>query len=237
VLSLLSQSCYRFVLVNNALSPAEAALLMQLAEREPRCRYVDFGVAKSLGHARALNRLYEMSEGSHFAFIDSDVFAFAPFAEQLERLVASCDIVTACLPMFVGEQDTTPGFLGRNVTSPAGQVIGTSYAAVYRRQVIHTIADRYRVRFKSKLGPARLAHLRGILRKYGWEGHTLDTAKLLNILALEEGFSLQHQQLDGLAHIGGMSRQFLRAQGASATEPFCPNERSFPDVASATGAS
>ena len=231
VLSLLNHTPYDYVVVNNALPPGEAALLERLVEGEPRLRYVDLGVDQPLPHGQALNRMFRASRGSQFAFVDSDVFAVSPFHEELDRLTTEYDIVTSCHLTYVDPEKATPGFMGRNITSPAGQLLGSSHMAVYRRRVVRRVREHHGVRFEHHPKPAKLARFAGVLRKYGWDGHPVDTAKLLNVLALEEGFSLQHQELGGLVHLGGISSHFLRAERKPRTGPLRLDERSLPDLA------
>lgn len=100
---------WEFVIVDNASTDGAAAVMEELAAREPRIRF--FPNAEDLGHSGGLNRGLEVCRGHWVARMDGDDVALPERLErQLEFLRRNPDVsVSSCLAYFIDERGQTGG--------------------------------------------------------------------------------------------------------------------------------
>ena len=212
--TLLHHSPFRYRLVANGCSDDEVARLEAVAASSDRVEVVRLPGDAVCPHAEAVEALFDRSEGARFAFMDSDVFAVAPFGEAVTRGVAQSELFTACAQPWSSPFDraTMPGraLSGRNL-SAAGRYVGTTFFAVYDRAAVERVRERYGVGFAKYRWASLPEAARARLADSDLHYTRYDTAKALNLLLHADGARVAYDALPALVHLGGVSD---RAQGA-----------------------
>jgi hypothetical protein len=213
VMSLLRFSTYRYRLVANGLNPRELAELRAFCRISPRLELLPFPTRSMLPHGVMLSLLQARETGSHFCFMDSDIFATAPFQEALEEQLADCDVLSSCRFMSMGTTvpESQVGFGATSLETPNGLSLATSFFAVYRQDVLRRVIVGTGVGFedytRGQLSDPVVARL-GELGVDAGAVQYLDTGKLLNVLSHAYGARFRHRELDGLTHIGSLTLRF-----------------------------
>lgn len=208
VASLLAHSPFRFCLVSNGCGPEEQAHLEEVAAGSARLDMLVGPSQEPLLHSEILEWLYDQSSGSHFAFLDSDIFAVAPFGDTVLGALTESPTFFACSQPWSSYFDrsvtVTGPLMGRHLWA-AGQRAGTSFFAVYRRAEVDAIHETYGVRFGKytweKLPPRAQERLVEPVLRFS----VYDTAKALNVLLRADGARIHYDPLPAVVHLGGIS--------------------------------
>jgi hypothetical protein len=212
VLSLLRHSDYRYRLVSNGLGREELAELRAFCQTSPRLEYLPFPTREILPHGVLLSHLQRRETGSHFCFMDSDVFASVPFQAALEKHLADCDVFSSCTFMRWTPAENQVGYSGVCLETPTGLPLATSFFAIYRQEILRRIISETGVGFEDYPWPEHHEdRMRGRLAELGIDVYGVryfDTGKLLNILSHSYGVRFRHVELSGLTHIGGLTMGF-----------------------------
>lgn len=108
---------WEFIIVDNASTDSSAAVIEEIAAREPRIRLIRN--PSDLGHSGGLNRGLEMCRGRWVARMDADDIALPNrFERQLEFLRQNLDVaVTSCLAYYINGQNKTVGKTAHDLTT------------------------------------------------------------------------------------------------------------------------
>jgi hypothetical protein len=210
-LSLLQQSTgARYRLVDNGGRASDQRLLRTASERFEHVSYFRTPGDSPIEHGAALNAAYQEFEEPYFAIIDSDVCASGEFLSELVPLPQGCAARFSASPVWAEDDDTVAAsgctWIGaRQRTLHTGTVVGNTYCAVYDRAALETVWARaplgFQVQDRYMLSP----DVREDLAAQGWGFTTFDTSRLLNLLLLIEGATLENRQIATLHHVGGFS--------------------------------
>lgn len=160
--------------------------------------------------------------------MDSDIFAVAPLAGRVRRELEDCDILTGCQPLWsLIAPAARGGFMGRHLTTPDGNDVGSSYFCVYPTALAQSLSKDFDVGFEGRSRKEVPSSVQVVLRGYGWSGERLDTGKILNILALSRKKRVSYTSFPEILHIGGISRYFLRERREEWAKPFELNNRTL----------
>jgi hypothetical protein len=214
VLSFLRFSDYRYRLVANGLGRAELQELHELARSSSRLECLVLPTRTVLPHGIALSLLQARETGSHFCFVDSDVFASAPFGRALEEHLADCDVFSSCnfLSLPWATEESRRGYGGTCLETPNGLSLATTIFAVYRQEPLRRVISATGVGFEDYLW--REQHQDRVVDRLADLGidagqvRYFDTGKLLNILSHGHGLRFRYADLPGLTHVGGLSIVF-----------------------------
>ena len=205
VLTLLRHSDFSYRLVGNGISDEEATILEQLAGSFDRVDFLRLSEASVVEHGIALSQLFELEESSLFAFMDSDIFATGQFANELESSMQGFDVFSSCSCPLWDKRDVSKGFVGRSTHTPSGHRLPGSFLAVYRTSSLRKLMTRHDIGFQRYTSDSVPRDLKRVCRMFGWDGQLLDTGKLLNLMAIHDGQTISHVELDKLVHLGGIS--------------------------------
>ena len=221
VQSQLVHSDARFRFVANACPPDQIALLEDYAATHAQVTEVmEVSRDEMVPHGTALERVRaERDDGEFFCLIDSDIRASGPFVEDFAAVLdAGAAGVTSGRGVW-STTDVVPeghaGVNGEYFYSRDGYLFGSPHFAMYRRDAIDDVLDRWGVRFDSgggNLSEAADATLAAAGHRY-W---LYDTGKLVNVFLQESGYELRHQEHPNLLHIGGMSHYLSPPETAGA---------------------
>ena len=211
LLSLLehSSSC-RFHLVSNGCGDEELRVIQGFCGSYPRLGWQVVGTGAPLAHGEVLSLLQEQEESPFFAFMDSDIFATAPFLENLLAAARGADAVFSCIPLWATDQCLRASrdsmvLSGAFNELADGTCVGTSYFAVYDNQKLSRCRAETAVDLRLYLWRQIPRRLCRELRAAGKVKGIYDTGKLVNILLGHRGASLTFKISAGLFHVGGIS--------------------------------
>ena len=213
VASLLEHSPFRYRLVSNGCGPEERAALAELAATSPRLEALALPGDEVHLHSTGLDWLFENSSDPYFAFLDSDVFAVAPFGEAVRRALVDGPTFFSCAQPWASDADRSVGpnrqLSGRHLAA-MGRRVGTTFFAVYQRDRVEQVRREYRVGFGKYVWRTLPPAVRGRFREGHLRFRRYDTAKVLTLLLGCEGARIHYEPLRALVHLGGVSD---RAEG------------------------
>lgn len=211
VASQIDRSAARFRFVVNRCPPAEVEAMEAFAARHPErvVEVLDVTRPGLMGHGDALDAVLDRShDGEYFAFVDPDILARGPFlADFARRLAEGFDVVTSGRGVWCETDvvpDGHPGVNGEYFYSPEGYVFGSPHFAIYRRDALDGVRERWGIRLGMG-GPEFPEGVRERLLEAGITYWLFDTAKVTNVLLQEDGHRLSHFEHPNLLHIGGVS--------------------------------
>ena len=223
--SLLQQSPFRYCLVSNGCGREEQDRLAEIAATSPRLDLRSMPTAEVRFHDEILDWLFEQSAEPHFAFMDSDIFAVAPFGqtvttalEKSPTFFACSQSCFACSQSWVSADERSAplgGEIAGRHLSAKGQPVGTTFFAVYERRWVEAARVAYGIGFKKCSWERLPAAARERLRAADLHYDRYDTAKALNLLLRLDGASLHYDPLPALVHVGGVSVRTNRAETSS----------------------
>lgn len=205
--SLLHFTNYKYILVGNGLSESEYSAISSYCNTNNNLSCLDLPGNITIPHGTALTHLFNISNLDFFCFLDSDIVAFEDFSNELEKLILTNDIVSSCKPIEWLMKNSPKGYRGHCTVSPSGKNVAITYFAVYKREKVVSILQKYNISFerymrKSQV-PIEVQELLSLQDQYTWK---FNTAKLLNILQAYAGQRFAYQEFQGLIHLGGVSR-------------------------------
>jgi hypothetical protein len=205
-LSFVRHSPYHLSIVLNGLEQTETEFLEQVAARNDRLELHPCRSAMLVSHADMLNRLSEQETSDWFCFMDSDIFASEPFSRKLDGILKTCDVFSSCYPLASGSNSLTTGYSYLSLQSPAGKQLATTFFCAYRMDVLRQVKEACNVGFECTPINA-IPH-----QCHKWisdddlrSSDDMDTGKLLTLLAHSFGYRTHYDDLNELAHIGGIS--------------------------------
>ena len=224
VSTLLRHSKCHYRLVANGCSPDEIAHMERYAEQSDRLSVVRLPAKQQVNHGVALNQLFARSSDRYFCFMDSDILAAGDFMAELQPLLSAAAGVFSAWPLMVRNQEKVlqahhKYIGGHHLATPTGVCLGGSYFAMYQRAAL-TAAMQYApagfgVSYRRQLPLAT----RALLKRVGQERLFYDTGRLLNLILIDQGYTLRTLETDRLCHIGSYS---MLTQQVSQPPPVSP---------------
>lgn len=209
--TLLQGAGVRLRLVANGCGPEEIDLLRDAAATDERLSHHVLPAPDLLTHGAALNHLFEaFADEPYFAFADSDVIAGGDFMPCLSTMAAKQAGVFAAAPVWAADADLVvppewPVLSGRMNVLADGTHVGGTYLAIYDRAAVEPVWRRAPQGFEPHFRPFVARAMRAELAARGWDYRIFDTARLVNLLLLLEGRTLENRVVPQLHHVGGLS--------------------------------
>jgi len=205
--SLLNFTQYQYVLVCNGLSSAQANEIEYFSKCSTQLGFIDLPGNVTIPHGTALTHLFNTSDEDYFCFMDSDIFAFSDFTEELENKIKQFDVVSSGKPIEWHEKKSVNGYRGHCSISPSGKNIAMTYFSVYKRNSITSLLEKYAISLERYMRKSQVPlSVQTLLSEKDQHTWKFNTAKLLNILQAYNGYKLHYQEFNGLVHLGGVSR-------------------------------
>lgn len=223
--TLLRHSNCHYRLVANGCSPDELAYMERYAEQSIRLSVTRLPAKQQMNHGVALNQLLTQASDRYFCFMDSDILAAGDFMAELQPLLSDAAGVFSAWPLMVRNQEKVlqahhKYIGGHHQTTPTGVCLGGSYFAMYNRAAL-TAAMKYApagfgASYRRQLPQAT----RALLKRVGQERLFYDTGRLLNLILIDQGYTLHTLETDRLCHIGSYSMLTSNARQPPPASPF-----------------
>ena len=212
--SVIEQGRVRLRLVANGCPPDELRELIEFSQaHDPVVEVLQVARGEILPHGEALDAVCrERDDGDWFCFTDSDVMARGPLLDACRSPLSRCAALTSGRPGWGLPQVAGRGtrvLPGQLLFDEDGFVYGSSYFAIYHRESLLRVRDRWGVGFSGYRWPDLPAEVRREVARLGRRFDLYDTAKVLNILLQADGETVAHIDHPNLVHIGGMSVEYL----------------------------
>lgn len=209
--SLLKWSDCTFCLVANGCGADEQRALQTLCAANPRLSYAALPTSKVMIHGEALNYLQANSQDDYFCFMDSDIYAIAPFMPEFVNLVTQYSGIFSGMPLRY-PQSGLPLPAGKNfwagpyTHTATGLCLGATFFAIYNNRVITEIRRKTGIGFTKYRWEAIPSAYQTPIEALGLRHALYDTAKVLNLALHLEGQTLHQQACPALRHIEAVSR-------------------------------
>lgn len=207
VKSLLMNTPYYFVLVGNGVYDNELSQIKTLVRQNSRIDYLDLPGSVTVPHGTALMHLLKHHDDDYFCFCDSDIFATKNVVQELEVAMADSDVFSSCKPLEWTVREDKRGYRGHCVTSPSGLNLAMTYFSIYKTEPLKTILNQYQISLERYMRyeqvPDSVKRIISTEDQHNWK---FNTAKLANLMQAMSGMTLRYQEIDGLLHLGGISR-------------------------------
>jgi len=222
VQSLLKWSNFSFCLVANGCAFEEQKELQIFTQTNSRLSFLSLPFKKIIRHGEALNFLFQKSESSVFAFMDSDIFASGVFLPSLMEALNKNDGVFSGRPLWASKKEgilpkDSPMVFGRYHHTTNGLCLGNTYFALYHKAALKEAFDSGLVDFRIAFEKHLTSSQRQFLMEQKLERSYYDTGKLLNIHLLNQGKQFAYLDLPNLHHLGGFTR-FSKMQQPSISQ-------------------
>ena len=208
--SLLINTPYYFVLVGNGVYDNELSQIKTLVRQNSRLDYLDLPGSVTVPHGTALMHLLKHHDDDYFCFCDSDIFATKNVVQELEGAMSDSDVFSSCKPLEWAVKEDKRGYRGHCVTSPSGLNLAMTYFSIYKTEPLKTILNQHQISLERYMRPEQVpkqvAKLISTQDQHNWK---FNTAKLANLMQAMSGMRLRYQEVDGLLHLGGISRYSL----------------------------
>lgn len=211
VASLLQYSDSHFILVSNNCTAAEKSFISRECRTNSRLSFIDLPTkGVSWAHGRCLNFLFKKGNSDHFCFIDSDIFATSQFLPQFLPKLERHACVSSCSSLWATEEDgkTSPfvkQLAGRHNHTPKGQCLASSYFTIYKRSSLEACRHLSNVDFRRVSWNDLSQTMRDVAEKHQLRKKKYDTAKIVNVALIDQGFTLFHEEAVNLIHLGSIS--------------------------------
>lgn len=210
ILGMLRRLPCSFRLVSNGCSPDENRRIKQFCQTGKRLDLVVLPHDAMVDHGTALNTLQQMETSDYFCFMDADILASQNFLKELLPLMSGHAAVFSGRPLWQTQPETVlpaaqKRIMGRYLRTHSGVLLGGSYFAVYRNNLLKSIVREYGICFHRLNWQDLPPRVSLLMVKMGLPAAYYDTGKILNILLREQGFDLAYHEPEGLLHIGGLS--------------------------------
>lgn len=207
--TILRWSDCRVCVVANGCSVREQNLLRKLCHERQRLRTVVID-EPALSHGDVLNRLQNACRDPYFCFMDSDIFASAPFLPPLQAALHEHAAVFSCPPACCTANDQLlhpddAMLYGVSRQTADGACMGVTFLAMYDNRKLAQCRQRYGIGFEQRRWSELAADQQVHLEQVGLRKHLYDTGKLLNLMLLRDGESLAWVDSPNLYHLGGVS--------------------------------
>ena len=152
--TLLAHSTCQYRMVSNACLPEEEALLQRYAAVEPQLHFYSLNTQKIASHHEAMHELLRLDDGPYFAMMDSDIFATAPFEEELLQALEQHKAVFTGLPIWHEHSDgVMPADFrimgGRFYKAHNDMMLGMTYCAIYHKAPLQTFIQEQGINLAS----------------------------------------------------------------------------------------
>jgi hypothetical protein len=215
-LSLLEFSPYRYRLVANGLQADELRQLKRFCDSQRRLEYFAYPTRKMLFHSTLISILESMDKSEFFCFADSDIFATAPFHEELNIALRNYDVFSSGGRIGFSPEERASGIAGPLVETDAGLPLATTFFAIYRRESLQHVIEKTGISFERYSCREQIPeYALSCLNEMGIPQESFDTGKLMNILGSRFNMRFRYQDLDALLHIGGLTQGFELANAAT----------------------
>ena len=196
-------------LVANGLNSAESKAMNQFAE-QIQCGVISLPSTKVMSHGASLDHLLAQHQAPWFCFCDSDIISNDDDANDIFpnnnlKAISSCDA------MFWDDSEVK-GVLGRCNRWPDGSPNLASFFCVYETKTLQAIRDKYQLGFDNiTYQKIQSAPLRQLLLAKGIDENSrkLDTGKGLTAAMELEHVPFEHNNIESLLHVGGLSSWML----------------------------
>jgi hypothetical protein len=210
LLSLIENTSIKIIAVGNGLGSNEMDMLSAFEQfGSDRFGYVGVSEQRVLSHPEVLMRLYKECNGDVFAFMDSDVFAFSDFVEEVNDSVVLGNNVFSGAPLWA-DTHVVPikgkKAAGRFLVDQNGYCLGGTYFSIYNKAGLDAAMDRFDIDFSHREWSDLKTYEKNILTKKGLVYDRYDNAKVLNVLLDEIGHPSVYMPLTQTCHFGGLSR-------------------------------
>lgn len=217
--SLLKWSDCTFRLVANGCGADEMSTLQRLCADNPRLSFMALPTSQLMIHGDALNYLQAQCQDDYFCFMDSDIYAVAPFMPDFLPRLAQYSGIFSGMPLRYPQSGlplpTGKAFwAGPYTHSATGVCLGTTFFAIYNNQVVSEMRRRTGIGFTKYQWATIPRAYQGQIAALGLRHELYDTAKLFNLVLHLEGHALHYQPCTALRHIEAVSR-FVAMQPAS----------------------
>lgn len=200
---------YRFI-ANDC--PAEDVASMERFADANAERVQDVFVASEdvrLRHGDCLDMVLDRwNDGPLFALVDPDICATGSFVTSMLSLLEGADVATSGSEVWSDTNVLPEGQLGVSgefFYDRDGYTFGSPHLALYRRDAIDDTRERWGVGFSSASAEVLSDPARARLDELDRPFLIYDTGKLLNIFLQGDGHRLVHEEIDDIAHIGGLT--------------------------------
>lgn len=216
--SLLKWSDCTFCLVANGCGADEQRALQTLCAANPRLSYAALPTSKPILHGEALNYLQAQNQADSFCFMDSDIYAVAPFMPAVAPLVEQYIGIFSGMPLRYPQSGLPlPAgktfWAGPYTHTATGLCVGATFFAIYNNQVITAIRRKTGIGFTKYRWEAIPRAYQSQIEALELRHELYDTAKLLNLVLHLEGYALHQRACPALRHIEAVSR-FAAIQSA-----------------------
>jgi hypothetical protein len=209
--SLLRWSDCGFCLVANGCDESEVAQLQQLCVGNRRLSFIALPSAGILPHGAALNYLQQHCADKYFCFMDSDIYANAPFMDDFTPNLdtyagifsgAALDHPPAGLRLTPGQRDLAGCFSH----TASGLCLGSTYFAIYDQARLKQTQNDTGFGWEKRRWHEIPETYQQKLDTEGLRFHSYEPGKLTNLWLQWSGARLLYQPCAALRHLGGVSR-------------------------------
>lgn len=209
--SLLKWSDCTFRLVANGCDAQEQQMLQQMCGHHARLTYQSLPSRQVMVHGDALNYLQAQNQDEYFCFMDSDIYAVAPFMAEFRPHVEQYSGIFSGMPLRYPQSGVAlpvgKAFLaGPYSHTTTGICLGATFFAIYHNQVITEIRRTTGMGFTKYRWEALPPAYQTQIAALGLRHERYDTAKVLNLLLHLHGYRLRQQPCSALRHIEAVSR-------------------------------
>jgi hypothetical protein len=218
--SLLEWMDSSFRLVSNGCSPEEIKAMRELCASDDRLEFVVMSEEGMIHHGEAINWLYEHRDrdAKWFCYMDSDIIATGPLAEEISVHLDKCDVFSTGLPLWHAPEDTTlprsfRRMQGTHIWTGDGDCIACDYIAIFNNELLTRMMEETGIGFQYYHWDGIPAETQQVLRDMHMDKIDYDTGKVITPLLIHEGARVVYEDLKNLRHLGGFSGS--SSQGAS----------------------
>ncbi len=209
--SLLKWSDCTFRLVANGCSADEVCALQRLCANNPRLSFMALPTSQLLIHGDALNYLQAQCQDAYFCFMDSDIYAVAPFMPDFLPLLTQYSGIFSGMPLRYPQSGlAVPAgqtfWAGPYTHAPTGICLGSTFFAIYNNQVITEIRRTTGIGFTKYCWEAIPPAYQVRIKALGLCHEIYDTGKVLNLILYLHNYALRQQPCPALCHIEAVSR-------------------------------
>lgn|GEM_PF-3353760 len=211
ILSLLKWSDCTFRLVSNDCREEEEQILREFCQNNPRLEFLSLPFDGMVPHGKALTYLQQLEKSQYFCFMDSDIFATGDFIAEFRNYFGQyCGIFSGTAIWLDEASQVMPpgckGIGGRFNHTADGLCLGSTFFAIYENDILNKILREYAITFDKYYQWDEIAvTVRQEIENLNLQNRRYDTAKILNLLLICNGYNLIYKDAKTLCHLGGLS--------------------------------
>ena len=209
--SLLKWSDCTFRLVDNGCRPDEGRMLQAFCNADARLSYLALPTKKLMVHSEALNYLQAQNQDDYFCFMDSDIYAIAPFMPDFVPVMDKYSGIFSGMPLRFPQSGLPlpqgkAFWAGPYTHTATGICAGSTFFAIYNNRVVTEIRRTTGIDFTKYRWEAIPPAYQAQIEALGLRHEIYDTAKVLNLVLHLHGYALHQQPCPPLRHIEAVSR-------------------------------